>query len=169
MFKGYGGKKHMRKETGNVLKGIAGVGAAIGGAAAFNEADVVYAAALEQKASEEDQVELEQGQTASEIEAGIESLLEASESASLSTVESLSTAKAQSESAANKLASENEALSEQASEANSAWASTSTYLSESTSFAMSELGSASEVASEAVEDYKDAVDEFENSLYNTEY
>ena len=118
----------MRKETGNVLKGIAGVGVAIGGAAAFNEADVVYAAELEQKASEEDQVELEQGQTASEIEAGIESLLEASESASLSTVESLSTAKAQSESAANKLASENEALSEQANEANSAWASTSAYL-----------------------------------------
>ena len=143
----------MRKETVNVLKGIAGVGAAIGGAAAFNETDVVYANQFVNSENASEQEELELDQKASEIDSSIDSLIEASTEASTAAKQSLSLVKAQSESVVKELESESVSISEQISEANSTWASTSAYLPTSTSEAMSELGIASEVASEATKNY----------------
>ncbi|MEE0686410.1 MAG: hypothetical protein UEA60_07120, partial [Lachnospiraceae bacterium] len=141
----------MRKETVNVFKGIAGVGAAIGGAAAFNETDVVYANEMVESDSVHEDLDLEK--KASEIGSSIGSLSEAYEMASVTAEESLTSAKAQSESMSQVVESESASLSQQTSEANSTWTSTSAYLPESTSEAISELGIASEVASEATKNY----------------
>ena len=40
----------MKKKVNDILKGVAGAGIALGGAAAFGELDVLYAAEIEQSA-----------------------------------------------------------------------------------------------------------------------
>ena len=41
----------MKKKVNDILKGVAGAGIALGGAAAFGEGDLIYAAEMEQSES----------------------------------------------------------------------------------------------------------------------
>ena len=47
----------MKKKTNDILKGVAGAGIALGGAAAFGEMDVIYAAEYESEQSELSEME----------------------------------------------------------------------------------------------------------------
>ena len=138
----------MKKKMDNILKGVAGAGAALGGASAFSANDVVYAAEIEQR--EEELEELEE-QT-SEVVASSESLIAED---SFATSEYSTTEMASYSLKARAIVSVSDSIS--------------TALSESAAIAASEYASASEVASEALADYEASLEEFENNDYSDPY
>ena len=122
--------KNMKKKVNNILKGVAGVGVALGGANAFSENDVLFATELDQVDEELEELE-EQIESGSESGAASESLVESlsesnMESASLSDSKVDSVSKSQSI-----VASESASQTIQVSMANST--SESAYLSTSES------------------------------------
>ncbi len=159
----------MKKELANILKGAAGVGVALGGATAFDDSDIVYAAELEETPKEQEQEDLEFEQSASALDSEIESLLLASESASESVADSVSVVSSTSEEIAKAQASESDSLSLLVSEVESLSVAMSEAYYESVATAESELVSASEVASEAATDYDGTFQSFEKAGYNNAY
>ncbi|MBQ8633224.1 MAG: hypothetical protein IJ420_06425, partial [Lachnospiraceae bacterium] len=92
----------MKKKVNDILKGVAGAGIALGGAAAFGEMDVLYAAEIEQSDVEQDELESELDEYAHGTEMGTESVIDyasQSNSANDSTAGSQSTSTLESESA----------------------------------------------------------------------
>ena len=166
-----------KKKTNSILKGVAGVGAVLGGAGVLGESDIVYA--QEQNGLEEKEIrellaledELENASTSASASVTI------SESAVTAASKSASESSKDSESQANSISESNSAVVSEteivlASESDSIASlsgSVSTSLANSTELAESESLSASEALEEAFSIYNSASTEFEENDYNDPY
>lgn len=184
---GEGKENDMKKKTvNNIFKGIVGVGLTLGGVSVLSDANIVYAEELDQQLQEQLEQptveELEQQASASvtemqsvseaSSESGAESVAAVTEQ---STSDSTEASESTSEAGLNSVAgSESAAASQEIVDSTSEVTSdsisaTESQLTESLSTATSEYESSSTVASEAVEEYEDALKIFKENKYDDPY